>query len=124
MVYEYKHMTETNYEAATVTSDNQYFSDLKSDLQNALMFMNDSSALYKVISDYKQKGVSLKTIKSALKSLSLKQQILGLDNYQTFMQTLSAQEKATIKSAIAYEDYNYPFLDDVYDSIADEYQII
>ena len=122
LVYEYKNMVETNADSPALTSDNKYFSDLKSDLQNAMIYMNDSSALYSVISEYTQKGVSLATIKSALKSLSLKQQIMNLDNYHTFMQTLSPQEKSVIKSAIAYEDYNYPFLDDVYNDIATQYQ--
>ena len=121
LVYEFKKMVDKNAEPYTQTSDSSQFPDLKSDLKDALMFMNDSAALYNVIADYRQKGVSLSTIKSAVKSLSLKQQVLSLD-YTTFMQTLSPQEKAVIKSAIAYEEYNYPFLDDIYQELADQYQ--
>ena len=121
LLYNYKKLIRDDSSNYTYGQSSDY-SSLTNDLRNALLYMSDSAALYNVISDYVQKGTPLSTIKSAVKSLSLKQQVLGLGDYNTFMQMLSPQERAVIKSAIAYEDYNYPFIDDIYEELSAEYQ--
>jgi len=123
ILYEYKNATsKIKADADYETRDSKYFSNLKSDLQNAMQYMNDADALYRVIQSYVEKGVALSTIKSAINSISLKRQIISLGDYNSFMNSLSPKDKAVIKSAIAYEDYSYPFLDDIYDDIATQYQ--
>jgi hypothetical protein len=123
LVYDYKKALRAEEPQADFkASDTTAFKSLSTDLRNAVQYMSDSSAVYNVISKYVQQGVSLSTIKSAVQSVSLKQQILSLGDYNTFMQSLTPQERTKIKSAIAYEEYNYPFLDDLYKEVYDQYQ--
>jgi hypothetical protein len=58
---------------------------------------------------------------SALKTSSVKAKLSGLDDLDAFMNSLSDSEKAVIKSALAYEDYNYPYIDDVIEGLSQEY---
>jgi hypothetical protein len=44
-----------------------------------------------------------------------------MENLDDFMDSLSDSERACVKSALLYEDYNYPYLDDVIDELATEY---
>ena len=44
-----------------------------------------------------------------------------MEDLDAFMSSLSDSEKAIIKSALIYEDYNYPYLEDVIDDLKSQY---
>ena len=98
------------------------YSDFKSELNNILKNKGSSAAVYQLIARYKQSGTSLSSILSALKNSSLKAKLLKLENLDAFMGQLNDSEKAVIKSALAYEDYNYPYIDDVIEELTEEYK--
>lgn len=122
IIYEYNSILKgDDWASADYYPKDAIYTDFKSELNNALKNKNSSAAVYELIAKYKSEGTSLSTILSALKNSSLKARLSKLDDLDAFMDYLSDSEKATIKSALAYEDYNYPYLDNIIEELTDEY---
>lgn len=123
IVYEYKQLTKTTTaDPMNLTVDSSAYPEIKEDFKLAIKTMSSPSAIYDIIIKYKQNGVSLQTIRAALRTCSLKYQINNLADPNSFYQSLSTAERANIISAIEYEDYNYNFLDDILEELDAEYQ--
>lgn len=123
IVYEYKQLTKTSTaDPMNLTVDSSAYPEIKEDFKLAIKTMSSPSAIYDIIIKYKQNGVSLQTIRAALRTCSLKYQINNLADPNSFYQSLSTAERANIISAIEYEDYNYSFLDDILEELDAEYQ--
>lgn len=122
IIYEYNSITKENdWTSYDTYPKDEFFTDFKSELNNALKNKTSSSAIYKLIAKYKTKGMSLSAMLSALKSASLKTKLSNMEDLDAFMSSLSDSEKATIKSALAYEDYNYPYIEDIIEELSTQY---
>lgn len=122
VVYDYKQLIkEPSADGSNLTSDSEKYSAIKEDFQLALKTQSSSASIYALIEKYYQQGVSIGTIRSALRSCSLRYQVNNIPNQYTFLQTLTSSEKETIKSALAYEDANFGFLDDILDDLDYDY---
>ncbi len=96
--------------STTSTSTNK---DLKSELRKAVETSNSSADVYYTIQRAISKGSSYSDIQKALNSISLRERLLTLRNYNAFIDSLDSSEKATIKTALLYEEENYPYLEDI-----------
>mgnify|MGYP003307888761 CR=1 FL=1 len=107
---------------SSVLGDNQKVNpsettvNLKADIKNALEFGKNSTDVYDVIYRYVEAGTSFADIKKALNSCLLTSRLTNLD-YNSFMNTLSTDEKNVIKSALLYEEKHYPYVDDLVDYV-------
>lgn len=122
IVYDYKALTDINgYSTVNTYIDNGY-SGLAGELRRAMEHQSSITAIYNIIEDYKNKGVDIGTIRSALNNCSLRYKINRLSNKDEFINQLTDKELNTIKSALTYEDQMFPYLDEVMDEIETEYR--
>lgn len=108
----------------TIYSNNfnqQIYKSLKSDISNALQNKAKMTDIYSIIEDYISKGASFSEIKSALNNNSLRYKLTRVDVGSEFLNSLTDSEINCIKSAIAYEDYIFPWLDTVVEDYTEKY---
>lgn len=86
---------------------------LKSKLQRAIETSNSSADVYFTIQNEVSKGASYSDVQKALNSISLRERLLNIGDYKKFMNCLSSSEQAVIKTALLYEEENYPYLEDI-----------
>ena len=122
LVYEYNElMSRDEWAAYDTYAQDSYYKTFKSELSNAIKNGSTPEAIYSLISTYKAKGMSLSAMLSAFRSSSLKYKLSNMDNLEAFMDSLSDSERSIIKAALIYEDYNYPYLEDVIEELTKEY---
>ena len=120
VIYDYINMT-SNYTDSYNDSSNTQYKDLKSDLNNALKEKTSASGFYNVIKKW-QDRVDIKTLKSALENCSLRSKLEKISaNGSDLTNMFSDNELAIIKSALAYEDYMFPYLSDTIDKVREDY---
>jgi hypothetical protein len=97
------------------------YKSLKSDISNALHNKAKMTDIYSIIEDYIAKGISFSEIKSALNNNSLRYKLTRVDASSKFLDTLTDTELNCIKSALAYEDYIFPWIDTLVEDLQDKY---
>lgn len=108
----------------TSYSDNfnqQTYKSLKSDIANALHNKAKMTDIYSIVEDYISKGASFSEVKSALNSNSLRYKLTRVDTSNDFLNTLTDAELNCIKSALAYEDYIFPWIDTIIEDLDEKY---
>lgn len=122
ILYDYIHMTSNYTDSYDSTGSDNGYKDFKSELNLALKEKTSAAAFYNIIKKYKEKGMDVKTMKSALENCSLRSKLEKLNLSQSeYSSTFSDSELAVIKSALAYEDYMFPYLSQAIDEIQDSY---
>ena len=108
----------------TTYSDNfnqETYKSLKNDISNALHNKAKMTDIYTIIEDYISKGASFAEIKSAINNNSIRYKLTRIDTSNDFLSSLTESELACIKSALAYEDYIFPWLDTIVEDLAEKY---
>lgn len=122
LIYDYNSIINSDkWSSYDTYAKDEYYPDFKSELNNALKNKTSPAAIYNLIEKYKGQGMSLSAILSALKNSSLEAKLTNMEDLDSFMDSLSDSERACIKAALLYEDYNYPYLEDVIDELTKEY---
>lgn len=101
--------------------DSEDYKDMRAEIINCLNNAATADSIYKVIAKYKNNGTSLETIRSVMNNVSLKAKIDRVGDERQFLNYLSPKQSAVIKTALAYEDYNFPFLEDIADDLNQQY---
>ncbi len=119
VVYDYLQATTKTVDEYTVSYS---YDNIKSELANALKEKSSPAAFYNIIQKYLDNGTALSTVKNAVCACSLRQKLLKISDINEMSNYLSDSELAVIKSALAYEDYMFPYLQDYCDELTEEYQ--
>ena len=114
LVYDFYNQTSSNTSTSKTSSSSN---DLKSRIKKAVETSNSSADVYYEIQKALTEGASYADIQKALKSVSLKEHLLTMGNYNQFVQQLDTKEKAILKTALLYEEENYPYLEDILEDI-------
>lgn len=122
IVYDYKQKLKTTDSSDYENANKASFASLKSQFLSAIKTQNNIDSLMYIIQKAKSQGTSLSTIRSALKSCSIKQQLLSLPDYREFMASLPETDKSIIKQAMIYEDKSLPFIDDAWNDLTEQYE--
>lgn len=95
------------------TSFNRESYDLvKSTLYSLINNEASSTEVYQAIHELINTGYGLAEIKSALKNVSVSGKLAKLDSYDDFISSLTSSELQNVKTALAYEQYMFPWLED------------
>ena len=110
------------YIYADVDSENQFSSNssfnkenydlVKSKLYSLINNEASSTEVYQAIQELINTGYGLAEIKSALKNVSVSGKLSKLDSYDSFISSLTPNELQNVKTALAYEQYMFPWLED------------
>lgn len=117
IVYDYFDAVYGKESDNTTTSSNS--SSLTSTLRKAVETSNSSADVYFTIQKALSSGSTYIDIQKALKAISLRERLLTMD-YKAFEQSLDSSELAIIKTALLYEEENYPYLEDVLTDVNNE----
>lgn len=101
--------------------DSEDYKDMRAEIINCLNNSATPDSIYRIIAKYKNGGTSLETIRSVMNNVSLKAKIDRVADDRQFLNYLTPKQSAVIKSALAYEDYNFPFLEDIADDLNQQY---
>ena len=71
-----------------------------------------STEIYSAINDLTKQGYTLYEIRSALKNCSIGEKLNSITNYNQFLSSLTPAERQNLKTALEYEEFMYPWLDD------------
>ena len=99
------------------------FNSIKKDIRKVLNDKGSLADIYSVIDKYIAAGVDFSIIKSAAKNCSLYYKVNSKVNTTEFMNSLTTSEYNCIKSALTYEDYMFPWLDELEDLLTKRYKI-
>ena len=121
IIYDYLELSGQEYQSDTTNTDTKYYKTLKEKLSLALKTKTSASGFYSIIKDALDSGVPLKTVKSAVQNCSIRQKLLKIGDINNLQYTLSDSELAVIKTALAYEDYMFPYLTTYFENLQDEY---
>ena len=80
------------------------------ELRSAMMQDVPTNKVYDIIIAYAQAGVDLKTIRSALRNLSLSETIERMPNRDDVLSALSPKELASVEKALLFESNMFPWL--------------
>lgn len=97
------------------------YSSLKNEISKVIHNKAKMSEIYTIIENYLEDGGTLSEAKSALNNNSIRYKLTRVDTGQDFINSLTDSELACIKSAIAYEDYIFPWLDTIVSDLSEKY---
>lgn len=110
--------TGLNFSSAQASNvDYSQYDTVKSTLYKLINEEASDSKVYETINNLINSGYSLQTIRSALRNCSVSGKLSKLNNYNDFIASLTGAELQNLKTALAYENYMYPWLDDNIDQI-------
>lgn len=122
VVYDYLELSGNDYQPTESTNTNtKQYKNLKDKLTLALKTKTSASGFYSIIKDAIERGVPLKTVKSAVENCSIRQKLIKLGDINKLQYTLSDSELAVVKTALAYEDYMFPYLSSYAEDLQEEY---
>ena len=105
-----------DYDNATYASSNNFnynnYSQVKSKIYSLINKRASSTDVYAEINNLLKQGFSYYEIRSALKNCSLSYKLEKIDNYAEFFNSLLPNEIQNLKTALAYEEYMFPWIDD------------
>ena len=111
--YIYKDSDTAVYNYSTGNSFNtSNYNALKSDIYSAINNESKVSDVYSLIANYLKQGYSLYEIRSAMKNCSIQNKLESIDNLGEFISSISSNDLQNIKTALAFEQYIYPWLDE------------
>ena len=111
--YIYKDADTAVYNYSTGNSFNtSNYNALKSDIYSAINKESKVSDVYSLIANYLKQGYSLYEIRSAMKNCSIQNKLESIDNLGDFISSISSNDLQNIKTALAFEQYIYPWLDE------------
>ena len=87
------------------------YSEAKSRIYKLLNSKASATEVYQEINQLAKEGYTLYEIRSALRNCSLGYKLTRLDNQYEFMNSLNSSEIQNIKTALAYEEYMFPWLE-------------
>lgn len=116
--YIYKDSTDKHFVNADFNSGN--YDAIKSSLYSMVSSEAKISDIYSLIDSYISKGYSPNEIRSAFRTCSLVNRLERIEDQDEFYEYLSGSELQAIKTALAFEDYMYPWLDDSEEYLTDE----
>lgn len=99
------------------------YSSVKKEISTAMNSKLKHSEIYAIIEDALDKGVGIQEIISAVRNSSLRYKISTIEDVDQFFASLTHSEKETIKTAIAYEDFLFPWLDTLDDQLTNTYNV-
>lgn len=88
------------------------YSEVKKLIYTAINEKKSPTEVYDLIGQLTKKGYTVYEIRSALKNCSLGEKLNRITDYNTFLNSLSDLEIQNLKTALAYEDYLYPWLEE------------
>jgi hypothetical protein len=71
-----------------------------------------STEIYSAINDLTKQGYTLYEIRSALKNCSIGEKLNSITDYNQFLSSLTPAERQNLKTALEYEEFMYPWLED------------
>ena len=111
--YKYK-----DYKGNIVTTES--YNSIKTIIYNLLNSKAPPAKVYEEISNLIKAGYDPEEIRAALNSCSISYKIDSLSNPEEFLSTLSDAELQNLKTALAYENKVYPWLEEYSDSLKEE----
>lgn len=106
--------------ARDIEFNQQNYSVVKTKLYSLINKEANASEVYNVIQELIQNGYSKQEIKAALKNVSVSGKLAKLASYDDFISSLTSSELQNIKTALAYEQYMFPWLEDNYNRLTSE----
>lgn len=97
------------------------YDSIRDSIQNILNNKGNLSDIYALVDKYVSQGVEWSIIKSAVNNCSLRYKVSEKVDFTKFMSTLSSKDQECIQTAITYEDYMFPWLDDLAEALYDRY---
>ncbi len=97
------------------------YKGLKKEISTIMNNKGKYSEVYAAIEDALESGVGINEITSAVRNNSLRYKLETIDNLDKFFESLTHAEQETVKTAIAYEDYMFPWLDGLDENLKDKY---
>lgn len=111
--YIYRDSNVATYNYSTSNSFNTTNYDaLKSDIYSIISNESKISDVYSMITEYLNNGYSLYEIRSAMKNCSIQNKLESIEDLGDFISSISANDLQNIKTALAFEQYIYPWLDE------------
>ena len=101
--------------------DTEGYQSVKDEMSKAINGKYKFSDVYAIIQDALEDGVGINEIVSAVRNSSLRYKIERIEDMDAFFNSLTPAEKETIKSALKYEDYLFPWLDEFDDALKERY---
>ena len=118
--YIYKDADTAVYNYSTGNSFNtSNYNALKSDIYSAINKESKVSDVYSLVTNYLKQGYSLYEIRSAMKNCSIQNKLESIDNLGEFISSISSNDLQNIKTALAFEQHIYPWLDEGEDYVND-----
>lgn len=111
LVNSYRDYDNNTYASSGNFNYNNY-SQVKSKIYNLINKRASSTEVYAEINNLLKQGFSYYEIRSALKNCSLSYKLEKIDNYNEFFNSLLPNEIQNLKTALAYEEYMFPWIDD------------
>lgn len=119
--YIYKDKDSSGLGTSSDNFNSKTYKSIKNDLTKALTNKAKATDIYAIINSYIEEGASYQEIKSALNNSSIAYKLSRMNNQEDFISSLTESELTCLKSAIAYEDYIFPWLDDIIDELNSDY---
>ena len=88
------------------------YNEVKKEIYTAINQRKSPTEMYDIINDLNKKGYTVYEIRAALKNCSLGERLNKISDYNTFLNSLTDIEIQNLKTALAYEEYLYPWLED------------
>ena len=117
--YIYKDSLEQSYaDSNSFNYDN--YNEVKSVIYSLINSEAKPSKVYETITTLLNNGYSLYEVRAALKNCSIQGKLEKISDQEDFFNSMSDSDIQNIKTALAYENSVYPWLDDYVDQLTDE----
>ena len=98
------------------------YSVVKSKIYSLMNSEASASEVYSAINDFLASGYTLSEVRSALRNCSISGKLSKINKYEDFIASLTGSELQNLKTALAYEQYMFPWLEDNISSISSQIQ--
>lgn len=88
------------------------YNQVKSKLYSLISSRASANEVYKALNEFRNQGYTAQELRSALKTCSLSERINKLSDSTEFLEALTESEKQNLQTALAYEEYMFPWIDD------------
>lgn len=111
LVNSYKDYSESNYSQSTNFNFENY-SEVKSEIYKLINAKASATDVYSKISELTKKGYTYQEVRAAIKNCSLSNKLNSISDYKEFLNALNPSEIQNIKTALAYEEYMFPWIEE------------
>ena len=109
--YRFSDMEEQDFSGSNFNYDE--YTELRRTISRLMQNKAKYSDIYAAIESAMESGVGLSEIRSAVRNNSLRYKLSRIENIDAFFNSLTHTEKESVRTAIAYEDYIFPWLDEL-----------